>query len=90
MEQKTVKSLPFGVPMMWREPQNHCELNDLVRDPGLSKVGAEKLGSRLQSKHMLAPGTTISIDISGLMFQLGAEKYVASEWKLFMDSAKKA
>ncbi|KRX38151.1 hypothetical protein T05_16480 [Trichinella murrelli] len=61
MEQKTVKSLPFGVPMMWREPQNHCELNDLVRDPGLSKVGAEKLRSRLQSKHMLAPGTTISI-----------------------------
>ncbi|KRX22856.1 hypothetical protein T07_6250 [Trichinella nelsoni] len=100
IKQKTVKSLPFGVPMMWREPQNYvdgcyfcfskCVLNDLVRDPGLSKVGAETLGSRLQSKHMLAPGTTISIDISGLMFQLGAEKYVANEWKLFIDSAKKS
>ncbi|KRX19555.1 hypothetical protein T07_7552 [Trichinella nelsoni] len=38
-----------------------CELNDLVRDQGLSKVGAEILGSRLQSKHMLAPGTIVSM-----------------------------
>ncbi|KRY56460.1 hypothetical protein T03_14667 [Trichinella britovi] len=30
-----------------------CKLNDLVRDQGLSKVGAEILRSRLQSKHML-------------------------------------
>ncbi|KRZ05510.1 hypothetical protein T11_3579 [Trichinella zimbabwensis] len=89
-----------------------CELNDLVRDLGLSKVGAEILGSRLQSKHMLAPGTTVSMyrkreteftpffreedsvvycsDISGLMFQLGAEKYVANEWRLFIDSTKKS
>ncbi|KRX76944.1 hypothetical protein T06_5152 [Trichinella sp. T6] len=35
-----------------------CELNDLVLDQGLSK--------------------------------LGAEKYVANEWKLFIDSAKKS
>ncbi|KRY76823.1 hypothetical protein T4A_5907 [Trichinella pseudospiralis] len=36
-----------------------CELNDLVRDLGFPKVGAEILGSRLQSKHMLAPGITV-------------------------------
>ncbi|KRX93532.1 hypothetical protein T4E_1165 [Trichinella pseudospiralis] len=95
MEQKKLKSLPFGVPMVWWEPQNHvddcyfclsnevaekpaltvtlkwsmeihlsylftqCELNDLVRDLGFPKVGAEILGSRLQSKHMLAPGITV-------------------------------
>ncbi|KRX78477.1 hypothetical protein T06_9138 [Trichinella sp. T6] len=62
-----------------------CELNDLVRDLGVFKVGAETLGSRLQSKHMFAPGTAVSIDISGLMFQLGTEKYVAKEY-----SAKKS
>ncbi|KRX23596.1 putative ATP-dependent RNA helicase DDX23 [Trichinella nelsoni] len=62
-----------------------CELNDLVRDLGVFKVGAETPGSRLQSKHMFAPGTAVSIDISGLMFQLGAEKYVAKEY-----SAKKS
>ncbi|KRX51272.1 hypothetical protein T06_15067 [Trichinella sp. T6] len=62
-----------------------CELNDLVRDLGVFKVGAETLGSRLQSKHMFAPGTAVSIDISGLMFQLGAEKQKAKEY-----SAKKS
>ncbi|KAL1231906.1 Large ribosomal subunit protein [Trichinella spiralis] len=60
-----------------------CELNDL--ELSVFKVGAETLGSRLQSKHMFAPGTAVSIDISGLMFQLGAEKYVAKKY-----SAKKS
>ena len=34
------------------------ELNDLVRDLGLSKETAQILGSRLKEKHLLTPGTT--------------------------------
>lgn len=37
-----------------------AELNDLVRDLGLSKDAAQILGSRLKDKNVLAPGTTFS------------------------------
>lgn len=37
------------------------ELNDLVRDLGLSKAKAELLGSRLQEWCLLSPGTKISV-----------------------------
>ncbi|XP_076307323.1 uncharacterized protein LOC143223336 isoform X2 [Tachypleus tridentatus] len=37
------------------------ELNDLVKDLGLSKAKAELLGSRLQEKCLLSPSTTISV-----------------------------
>ncbi|CAG9790224.1 unnamed protein product [Diatraea saccharalis] len=36
------------------------ELNDLVRDLGLSKDAAELLGSRLKNKKLLSPGTSFS------------------------------
>ena len=36
------------------------ELNDLVRDLGLSKEAAELLGSRLKAKNLLAPGVVSS------------------------------
>lgn len=36
-----------------------AELNDLVRDLGLTKEKAELLGSRLKEKHLLEPGTSI-------------------------------
>lgn len=39
---------------------DQASLNDLVRDLGLSKEKSELLGSRLQEKHQLAPGTTFS------------------------------
>jgi hypothetical protein len=44
------------------EPQlfSQIELNDLVRDLGLSKESAELLGSRLKQKNLLAPGTSFS------------------------------
>lgn len=41
-------------------PFSQSELNDLVRDLGLSKESAEVLGSRLKDKHILAPGTSFS------------------------------
>lgn len=43
------------------EPQlfTQAELNDLVRDLGLTKEKAELLGSRLKEKHLLASGTSI-------------------------------
>ncbi|KAL1237507.1 Charged multivesicular body protein 2a [Trichinella spiralis] len=37
------------------------ESSEETINQGLSKVGAEALGSRLQSKHMLAPGTIVSM-----------------------------
>lgn len=44
------------------QPQQfiQAELNDLVRDLGLSKDAAQILGSRLKDKNVLAPGTTFS------------------------------
>jgi hypothetical protein len=39
---------------------SQTELNDLVRDLNLPKESAELLGSRLKSKHLLAPGTHFS------------------------------
>lgn len=36
------------------------ELNDLVRELGLTKKKSELLGSRLHEKNMLAPGVTFS------------------------------
>lgn len=39
---------------------NQKELNDLVRDLKLSKQQSELLGSRLQQRNLLAPGTNIS------------------------------
>jgi len=39
---------------------SQSELNDLVRDLGLTKDGAELLGSRLNAKHLLASGTSYS------------------------------
>lgn len=41
-------------------PFSQSELNDLVRDLGLSKESAEVLGSRLKDKYMFAPGTSFS------------------------------
>uniref|UniRef100_A0A1B6CY49 Uncharacterized protein n=1 Tax=Clastoptera arizonana TaxID=38151 RepID=A0A1B6CY49_9HEMI len=37
------------------------ELNDLVRDLGLTKEKAELLGSRLKEKNLLADGTSICV-----------------------------
>jgi len=37
-----------------------AELNDLVRDLGLSKISAELLGSRLQAKNLLSAGATFA------------------------------
>ena len=37
-----------------------AELNDLVRDLGLSKVNSELLAWRLKEKNVLAPGTNIT------------------------------
>ncbi|GBM43452.1 hypothetical protein AVEN_74170-1 [Araneus ventricosus] len=42
------------------QPFSQSELNDLVRDLGLSKDGAEFLGSRLKNKNLLTPGTSFS------------------------------
>lgn len=44
------------------EPQlfSQQELNDLVRDLGLSKDTAQLLGSRLKNKNLLQPGTSFS------------------------------
>ncbi|GBN94844.1 hypothetical protein AVEN_266158-1 [Araneus ventricosus] len=39
---------------------SQSELNDLVRDLGLSKHGAELLGSRLKNKNLLIPRTLFS------------------------------
>lgn len=39
---------------------NQCELNDLVKDLGLSKEKAELLGSRLQEWNLFARGVTVS------------------------------
>ncbi|KYQ53584.1 hypothetical protein ALC60_00111 [Trachymyrmex zeteki] len=39
---------------------DQAALNDLVRDLGLPKDKSELLGSRLQERHLLAPGTTIT------------------------------
>ena len=46
-----------GEPHLITQP----ELNDLVRDLGLSKSKAELLGSRLQEWCLLSPGTKISV-----------------------------
>lgn len=45
-----------------KNPQLFCqsELNDLTRDLSLSKKAAELLGSRLQEKNLLMPGTSFS------------------------------
>ncbi|GBL87888.1 hypothetical protein AVEN_192062-1 [Araneus ventricosus] len=42
------------------QPFSQSELNDLVRDLGLSKDGVESLGSRLNYKNLLTPGTSFS------------------------------
>ena len=42
------------------QPFSQSELNDLVRDLGLSKDAAELLGSRLKNKNLLSPGTSFS------------------------------
>ena len=48
----------------WPSPEQQRfvqnELNDLVRDLGLTKEAAEVLGSRLSTKNLLAPNTTFS------------------------------
>ncbi|GBN26633.1 hypothetical protein AVEN_102706-1 [Araneus ventricosus] len=48
--------------LLMRDPQpfSQSELNDLVRDLGLSKDGAELLVSRLKNKNLLTPGTSFS------------------------------
>ncbi|GBN80239.1 hypothetical protein AVEN_242896-1 [Araneus ventricosus] len=42
------------------QPFSQSELNDLVRELGLFKDGAEFLGSRLKNKNLLTPGTSFS------------------------------
>ncbi|GBM60303.1 hypothetical protein AVEN_81658-1 [Araneus ventricosus] len=42
------------------QPFSQSELNDLIRDLGLSGDGAELLGSRLKNKNLLTPGTSFS------------------------------
>ncbi|GBM15483.1 hypothetical protein AVEN_142138-1 [Araneus ventricosus] len=42
------------------QPLSQSELNDLVRDLGLSKDGVELLWSRLKIKNLLTPGTSLS------------------------------
>ncbi|GBN17182.1 hypothetical protein AVEN_147661-1 [Araneus ventricosus] len=42
------------------QPFSQSELNDMARDLGLSKHGAELLGSRLKNKILLTPGTSFS------------------------------
>ena len=39
-------------------PLTQAKLNDLTQDLNLSKESAQLLGSRLQEKRLLAPGTT--------------------------------
>ncbi|GBN75081.1 hypothetical protein AVEN_241761-1 [Araneus ventricosus] len=42
------------------QPFSQSEINDVGRDLGLSKDGAELLGSRLKNKTLLTPGTSFS------------------------------
>ncbi|GBN41933.1 hypothetical protein AVEN_209996-1 [Araneus ventricosus] len=42
------------------QPFSQSELNDLVRDLGLSKDGVELLGPRQENKNQLTPGTAFS------------------------------
>jgi len=91
-------------------PFRQTELNDLVRDLGLSKKVAEILASRLQVKHLLDDSAKVSYfrkrdqsfviffseqkqfvhcrDIPGLLWQLGLDSYIPTEWRLFLDSSK--
>ena len=38
---------------------SQAELNDLIQDLGLPKQSTELLGSRLQEKNLLTPGTSL-------------------------------
>ncbi|GBN21312.1 hypothetical protein AVEN_108174-1 [Araneus ventricosus] len=83
------------------QPFSQSEINDLVRDLGLSKDGVKFLGSRLKNKNLLTPGTSLSWswffskegdlvlrnDVQGLKKCFGIE-YDPSEWRLFIDSSK--
>ena len=41
-------------------PLTQAEFNDQTRDLNLSRESAQLLGSRLNEKHLLAPGTTFN------------------------------
>ncbi|GBM66874.1 hypothetical protein AVEN_213367-1 [Araneus ventricosus] len=83
------------------QPFSQSDFNDLVRDLGLSKDGAELLWSRLKNKNLLTPGTSFSWykhrekeftqffcnDVQGLRKCFDIE-YDPSEWRLFIDSSK--
>lgn len=85
------------------------ELNDLVRDLGLSKESSELLASRLKEKGCLASKTKVTFyrdrdlsfrkfftkeedlvycnNVEGLVNEIGSITYVASGWRLFIDSS---
>ncbi|GBM84224.1 hypothetical protein AVEN_94424-1 [Araneus ventricosus] len=46
--------------LLKRDPKHFLRDNDLVRDLGLSKDGAELLGSRLKNKNLLTRRTSFS------------------------------
>ena len=52
----STSSSPSTIPQLFHQ----SELNDLVRDLGLSKISAELLASRLNEKHLLHPSTRIT------------------------------
>ena len=46
---------------VYPRPFNQEKLNDLIRDLGLPKDGAELLASRLKEKNLLSKGTRVSL-----------------------------
>jgi len=94
------------------KPFSQTELNDLVRDLGLSKTAAEILASRLQEKHLLDDSAKVAYfrkrdqpfvtsfselkqcvychDIPALLWQLGVDSYISTEWRLFLDSSEQS
>lgn len=82
---------PDFVPSTSSEPHliSQSELNDLVRDLGLSKSQAELLGSRLQGWNLLSSGTKISVfrsrheDLTKYFSQVGSLTFCSNINGLF-------
>jgi len=82
---------PDFVPSTSSEPHliSQAELNDLVRDLGLSKSQAELLGSRLQGWNLLSSPTKISVfhsrheDLTKYFSQVGSLTFCSNINGLF-------
>ena len=79
------------------------ELNDIVRDLGLSKSSAKLLASRLNDKKSISNSARITFyrnrheeglvyytDIAQLLYILGVPQYQPEDWRLFIDSSKRS